>query len=109
MDIYPPPPPQFYTWYTGSSLNAHSFESDFTTDPPTNVPSYSDSKTDIRSLPGFTLGGGLTFTASDHFSIRVETDKTWYKAKIFNFGAQDYIETIKPRTENTAVGVTYKW
>jgi hypothetical protein len=210
-------PPRF-NWYTGASLNSHSFESDWTVvgTPVVTVPPFSDSKTDIRSfagitfqppkgnfsfgleagmigrdlkdtqldtsglllrmiihdekslvvnvsksstannkiiltgfagyseldvtargwndrngngepspgensdnpgnttrfksLPGFTLGAGLSFLPSDNFTIRLEQDKTWYKAKTFILDDYPtYTEKIKPRTENMAIGLTYKW
>ena len=63
----------------------------------------------FRRLPGFTLGAGLSFLPSDHFTIRLEQDKTWYKAKSFSFLNTAYISTIKPRTENMAIGLNYKW
>ena len=63
----------------------------------------------FRRLPGFTLGAGLSFLPSDHFTIRLEQDKTWYKAKSFSFNVPTITNTIKPRTENTAIGLTYKW
>jgi len=63
----------------------------------------------FKSLPGFTLGAGLSFLPSDHFTIRLEKDKTWYKAKSFSFADPNFTTTIKPRTKNTAIGLTYKW
>ena len=63
----------------------------------------------FKRLPGFTLGAGLSFLPSDHFTIRLEQDKTWYKAKSFSFASLLVTETIKPRTENMAIGLNYKW
>ena len=73
-----------------------------TSDDPRNTKRF-------RRLPGFTLGAGLSFLPSDHFTIRLEQDKTWYKAKSFSLIDPRYTETIKPRTENMAIGLNYKW
>jgi opacity protein-like surface antigen len=74
-----------------------------TSDNPVNTKRF-------KRLPGFTLGAGLSFLASDHFTIRLEKDKTWYKAtKSVSFADLAYTNTIKPRTENIAIGLTYKW
>jgi len=79
--------------------NGNGEPDDFTANNPLNTKRF-------KSLPGFTLGAGLSFLPSDHFTIRLEKDKTWYE-KSFKVGNQNYTSTIKPRTENTAIGLTY--
>jgi len=81
-------------------------------EPDSGVDTFADDPRNtkrFRRLPGFTLGAGLSFLPSDNFTIRLEQDKTWYKAKSFNFASPTVTEKIKPRTENMAIGLNYKW